>query len=71
MDKWGRFLFGTPKRTMWTMLGILILIAMVSPNTIKEALENLIIALEPLVAMALTIFVLVIIVKTVIKKIIK
>lgn len=71
MDKWGKFLFSTPKRTMWTMLGILILIAMVSPNTIKEALENLIIALEPLVAMAITVFVIVTIIKAVIKKIMK
>ena len=68
MDKWGKFLFGTPRRTLGTLIGILVVVAMVSPNTVEQALENLTLALQPLVGMAISLVILIALLKWAFKK---
>jgi len=69
MDKWIKFLFGTPRRTMWTLIGALVIVAMISPNTMEQALNNLLIAVQPLVYLAISIVILIALLKWALKKI--
>jgi hypothetical protein len=69
MDKWGKFLFGTPRRTLGTLIGILVVVAMVSPDTIEQALNNLLTAVQPLVSMVITLAILIALLKWAFKKI--
>jgi hypothetical protein len=68
MDKWIKFLFGTPRRTLGTIIVILVLVAMVSPNTIEQALNNLLTAVQPLVSLAISILILIALLKWAFKK---
>ncbi len=69
MDKWIKFLFGTPRRTLGTLVAILVVIAMISPEIIEQALENLLIAVQPLVSIAISLVILIALLKWAFKKI--
>lgn len=69
MDKWIKFLFGTPRRTLGTITVILIIIAMISPSTIQIAIENLITALQPLVNLVVSAVIIIALLKWAFKKI--
>jgi hypothetical protein len=68
MDKWLKFLFGTPRRTLGTLIVLLVIIAMISPNTIEQALNNLLTAVQPLVSLAISIIILIALLKWAFKK---
>ena len=68
MDKWLKFLFGTPRRTLGTLIVLLVIIAMISPNTIEQALNNLLTAVQPLVSLAISILILIALLKWAFKK---
>ena len=68
MDKWLKFLFGTPRRTLGTLIVVLVIIAMISPNTIEQALNNLLTAIQPLVSIAISIVILIALLKWAFKK---
>ena len=68
MDKWIKFLFGTPRRTLGTLIVLLVIIAMISPNTIEQALNNLLTAVQPLVSLAISIIILIALLKWAFKK---
>lgn len=68
MDKWLKFLFGTPRRTLGTLIMVLVIIAMISPNTIEQALNNLLTAVQPLVSLAISIIILIALLKWAFKK---
>lgn len=68
MDKWIKFLFGTPRRTLGTLIMVLVIIAMISPEIIEQALENLLIAVQPLVSIAISLVILIALLKWAFKK---
>ena len=69
MNQWTKFFFGTPRRVVGSIIVLLVLIAMVSPNTIEQALDNLLTAVQPLVSLAISIVILVALLKWAFKKI--
>ena len=69
MSAWVKFLFGTPRRTIGTITVLLVLVAMVSPNTINNALQNLVKAVQPLVSLAVSIVILAALLKWAFKKV--
>lgn len=55
--RWFNFFFGSPQRTLWTLVVILMITGMINPEVIKTAFNNLLDALQPLINLAVTLMI--------------
>lgn len=55
--RWFDFFFNNPRRVLWTLVVLMILVGMVFPEVIKTAFDNLLNALQPLINLVVTLLI--------------
>lgn len=69
MDAWIKFLFGTPRRVIGTLVVVLILMAIISPSIIQVAIDNLTEVFQQLSGLIISVIIVVALIKWAFKKI--
>jgi len=69
MKKWFDFFFGSPRRAIGTLVATLVLLAMISPNTIQIAIDNLTEVFQQLSGLIISVIIVVALIKWAFRKI--
>jgi branched-subunit amino acid transport protein len=68
LGQWVRFFLGTPQRFLRTLIGVAIMTAFVKPEILVNAVNGLYLAVQPLIAPAITIAIVVYAIKIIVSR---
>ena len=57
LEVWVSYFIGTPQRMMRTIIGVSLIVVLIKPELLERAVSALMVAVQPLIAPALTILI--------------